>query len=96
VLRIPGVLNFVGVRNFGLPIPDSQIEDVQLLLKQQIPMAPYSFLKIGQRVRIRGGALDGMEGHLVGKNGNSRLVISIDAIERSLTINVQGYDLEPL
>jgi transcription antitermination factor NusG len=96
VLRIPGVLNFVGVRNFGLPIPDSQIDHVQLLLKQQIPMAPYSFLKIGQRVRIRGGALDGMEGLLVGKNGNSRLVISIDAIERSLTISVQGYDLEPL
>jgi transcription antitermination factor NusG len=96
VLRIPGVLNFVGIRNCALPIPDSQIEDVQLLLKRQIPLAPYSFLKIGQRVRIRGGVLDGMEGLLVGKNGNSRLAISIEAIERSLTISVQGYDLEPL
>ena len=59
-------------------------------------MTPSSFLKIGQRVRIRGGALDGMEGILVGKNGNSRLAISIEAIERSLTISVQGYELEPL
>jgi transcription antitermination factor NusG len=96
VLRIPGVLNFVGAHNFGLPIPDSQIEDIRLLLKQQIPMTPSSFLKIGQRVRIRGGVLDGMEGLLIGKNGNSRMVISIDAIERSLTISVQGYDLEPV
>ncbi len=96
VLRIPGVLNFVGPNNFGLPIPDSQIEGVQLLLKQQVPMTSSSFLKIGQRVRIHGGALDGMEGLLVRKNGSSRLAISIEVIERSLTISVQGYDVESL
>ncbi len=96
VLRIYGVLNFVGTRNLGQPIPDTQIEDVRLLLKHQIPLAPYPFLKIGQRVRIRGGALEGMEGILVGRNGSSRLVISIDSIERSLAMSVQGYDIEPV
>jgi len=96
VLRVPGVLNFVGANNLGLPIPDSQIKDVRLLLEEKIAMEPYSFLKIGQRVRIHGGVLDGMEGLLVGKNGHSRLVISIDAIERSVAICLQGYELEPL
>ena len=97
VLTIPGVLKFVGAHNSGLlPIPDSQIEDVRLLLKQQIPMDPYPFLKVGQRVRIRSGALNGMEGILIGKNGNSRLVVSVEAIERSLAISLQGYDLEPV
>lgn len=96
ILNIPGVLSFVGAHNLGLPIPDSQVEDIRLLLQEKIPLEPYSFLKIGQRIRIRGGALNGMEGILVGNNGNSRLVVSIHAIERSLAISLRGYDVEPL
>jgi len=41
-------------------------------------------LKIGQRVRIRSGALDGMEAVPVSRNGDHTLVISVDAIQRSL------------
>ncbi len=95
VLRVAGVLHFVGAHNFGLPIPDSQIENIRSLLQYQIPMTSHPFLKIGQRVRICSGALDGMEGILVGQNGNRRLVISVESIERSVAISVQGYDVEP-
>ncbi len=95
VLRVAGVLNFVGAHNFGLPIPDNQIEGIRSLLQHQVPMTSYPFLKIGQRVRICSGALDGMEGILVGQNGNRRLVISVDSIERSVAISIQGYDVEP-
>jgi len=53
-------------------------------------------LKIGQRVRVRGGALDGVEGILVSANGDRSLVISLNSIERSLSIRVEGYDVEPV
>ncbi len=55
----------------------------------------HPFLKIGQRVRIRSGALDGLEGILVSRNGDHTLVISIDAIQRSLAVRVEGYEVEP-
>jgi transcription antitermination factor NusG len=53
-------------------------------------------LKIGQRVRIRSGALDGLEGVLVQRDGDRTLIISVDAIQRSLAVSVEGYEVEPV
>lgn len=95
VLRVEGVVGFVGTHGQGSPIPQEQIESVQTILKSDVPFAAYPYLKIGQRVRIRGGSLEGTEGILVGKKSDGMLVISIDLIQRSLAIRLHGYDVEP-
>jgi transcription antitermination factor NusG len=96
VLRIDGVFKFVGDRGMGTPIAEAQIDAVRTLIGQQIPRHVHPFLQIGQRVRVRGGALDGVEGILLSRNDDNTLVVSIDAIQRSLAIRIQGYDLEPV
>jgi transcription antitermination factor NusG len=96
VLRIDSVLNFVGVRGQWIPIPDPQIDAVRLLIEEKLPWSTHPFLKIGQRVRIRSGALNGLEGVLVSRNGDRTLVLSVDAIQRSLAVRIEGYDVEPL
>src|ERR1700690_3142756 len=82
VLQTHGVAGFVGTQRMGDPIPDSQIEDIRTLLTNKVSMKAHSFLKIGQRVRVRGGALDGVEGILVSHSGDRSLVISLASIER--------------
>lgn len=94
VLRVDGVLGLVGSHSEGTSIPEEQIEAVRSLVNGTIPWSAYPFLKIGQRVRIRSGALDGMEGILVSRNGSQTLVISVDAIQRSLAVRVEGYQVE--
>jgi len=94
VLRVEGVLSLVGSRGEGTPIPDEQIESIQILMKERAPWHSHPFLKVGQRVRIRSGALDGMEGVLLSHNGDRTLVISVDAIQRSLAVRVEGYEVE--
>lgn len=96
VLRLDGVFSFVGVRGEGTPIPDEQVDAVRTLVAQELPWSNHPFLKIGQRVRIRGGALDGVEGVFLSRDGESRLVVSIDAIQRSLAVRIEGYDVEPV
>jgi len=96
VLRVGGVLGLVGSQGEGTPIPDAQIDAVKTLIGGAVPWSPYPFLKIGQRVRIRGGALEGMEGILVSRNGNETLVISVDALQRSLAVRVEGYQVEAI
>jgi transcription antitermination factor NusG len=96
VLQTHGVAGFVGTQRSGDPIPDSQIEDIRTLLANKVSVKAHSFLKIGQRVRVRGGALDGVEGILVSHSGDRSLVISLESIERSLSIRVEGYDVEPV
>ena len=96
ILRTRGVVGMVGVRGLGVPIPDHEIHAIQKLLEGQIPFRAHGFLNIGQRVRIRGGALDGLEGILQAAKGDQSLVISVELILRSLAVTVSGYDVEPI
>lgn len=96
VLRTDGVVGFVGSHGRGTPIPDSEIETIQTLLSSRVPFEPYPFLRIGQKVRIRGGYLDGIEGVLAGKNADRSVVISVELIQRSLAVHVSGFELEPV
>jgi transcription antitermination factor NusG len=96
VLRAAGVLRFVGGHHEEAAIPDRDIENISILLGKKVPFVSQSFLEIGQRVRIRGGALDGVEGVLTRCNGKNRLVLSVDTIQRSLSINVEDYQVEPI
>jgi transcription antitermination factor NusG len=96
VYRVGSVLGFVGGGAAGMAIPDEQIDSVRTLLSQTAPWRSHPFVKAGQRVRIRGGALDGVEGIFVSENGDHSLVVSVDVIQRSLAIRIDGYDVEPV
>jgi transcription antitermination factor NusG len=96
VYRVESVHGFVGSRGASLPIPDAQIEGIQKVLSQAAPWRSYPFLKAGQRVRVRGGAMDGVEGVFVSENGDHSLVISVEAIQRSMAVRIDGYQVEPV
>jgi transcription antitermination factor NusG len=94
VLRTSGVASFVGNHGKGTPIPDKQIEDIQTILINKVPVASHPFLSMNQRVRIRGGSLEGVEGVLVGMNADLSLVVAVDLIQRAVAIRVSGYEVE--
>jgi transcription antitermination factor NusG len=96
VYQIDSVLGFVGGGAAGMTIPEDEIENVRLLLSQTAPWRSHPFLKIGQKVRVRGGALDGVEGIFLSENGDQSLIISVNAIQRSLAVRIDGYDVVPL
>ncbi len=93
VLQTGGVIAWVGSQDEVTPIPPRQIEDLRRLLGQKLRCSLSPFLTSGQRVRIRGGCLDGLEG-ILEKNEAARLVISIESIQRSIAIQIEGYELE--
>jgi transcription antitermination factor NusG len=94
VLRTPGVLAFVGSERRGTPIPDEQIESLRTAISENIPCFPHPFISAGKRVRIRGGSLDGVEGILVRQGKDQSLVVSMELLQRSVAIRVEGYDIE--
>lgn len=95
VLKVPGVVNFVGNQSGPLPIPEDEIEGVRMALSHGIDCAPYPYFKAGDRVRIVGGALAGIEGTLISSGPDAKLVISIEMIQRSIAISIYGFDIEP-
>ena len=96
VLRTSGVLGFVGCERQGTPIPDEQIESLQTAMGEKIPFYPHAFLNAGRRLRIRGGSLDGVQGILVRHAGDQSLVVSVELLQRSVAIRVEGYAVEPV
>lgn len=95
VLSTDSVFDFVGASLYGTPIPDDQIDAVRAIVSDSINWETFPFLKIGQRVRIRSGSLAGVEGILVSRQGKRSVVVSVDAIQRSLAVRVEGYEIEP-
>lgn len=96
ITRTSGVLRIVGGRGEGVPIPVNEIESVQRLVGSSHSYQLCPFLQVGQRVRIRGGALDGVEGLLMARSGDRTLVISVEPIQRSIAVRIDQYQVEPI
>ena len=96
VLQTQGVVNFVGVQGSGVPIPDQEIENINILVASKVTYQERPYLQVGQRVRVCGGALDGVEGILAAENSDRSLVISVGLIQRSISVRVAGYNVEPI
>jgi len=94
VLRTSGVIGFVGnPREIG-GIPENEMSNIRMLVAGQIPCRPHPHITVGQRVRVRSGSLAGLEGILIRVDKDSSLVLSVNLIQRSLSIKIQGYALE--
>jgi len=96
VLRTNGVNSFVGVRNMGVPIPEYEIQAVRRVLEAGIRFEPHPHLQVGQRVCLRGGCLDGVTGILTAINGDCSLVVSVNLIQRSIAMRIEGFSVEPI
>ncbi len=93
VLKIPGVVGFVGNQAGPLAIPEHEIEGVRAVLTSGAECEVLPLLKEGDRVRVVRGALTGLEGLLVSIQSSSRLVISVDMIQQSLAVAVSPHDV---
>jgi transcription antitermination factor NusG len=96
VLRTPGVLGLVGNRGQGTPIRSEEIETLRTTMREKIPCHTHPFIKVGNRVRIVGGCLDGIEGILKRHGTDQSLIVSVELLQRSISIRVDGYRVEPI
>jgi transcription antitermination factor NusG len=94
VLSVPGVISIVGSIRGALSVPDSYIHFLREGLRLR-KIEPYSYLTAGTRVRVRSGPMAGMEGVLLRKRNNYRVVLTLEMIMKSVTVEVEINDIEP-
>jgi hypothetical protein len=58
--------------------------------------SPHPSLKAGCRVRVVRGVLAGVEGTLIRSGAESKLVICVEMIQRSVSVSVDVSDVEPV
>jgi len=95
VLSVPGILKIVGTGREATPLPDAEIETLRKGLHLH-DAEPHPFLRVGEKARIRNGALSGMEGVVLRQKNHTRLVLSLDLIMKSVAVEVDAADLEPI
>jgi transcription antitermination factor NusG len=96
ILVIPGVVQIVGFGDRPAPIGDDEIESLRKILSEGATAEPHPYLAVGRRVRIARGVLAGLEGVLLRKKGCLRLLVSIELIRQSATLEVDAADVEPI
>jgi transcription antitermination factor NusG len=96
VLRIPGMVRFVTSGRDLVPIATAEIEAIRALMQSEPACAPGPFPAVGEKIRIRGGCLEGMEGILTADTGKGEIVISVGIIQRSIKVPLGAYQVERL
>jgi len=96
VCKARGLVRLLGQRWDQLEaVPDSEIDAIQKLVRSELPVFPYPFLREGQRVRITNGPLADVEGILVRGNPKKGLVVvSVGLLRRSVAVQLDCTLLE--
>jgi transcription antitermination factor NusG len=94
IVKTPGVFWIVEMGGRASPIPDAEIEMIRRVTKGAAKAEPHPFLKRGDVVRVRSGALEGLEGILVQVKNQNRVVMNIDALMRGIAVEVEFSMLE--
>jgi transcription antitermination factor NusG len=93
VLQSPGVLHIVGNTRQPLPLEDAEISLLRSGMNGR-RVEPYKDLVVGERVRVRAGVLQGIEGTLVKKNSSLRFVLTLNLINQHAAIEVDPDTLD--
>lgn len=96
VLEVPGALDLVGGTGGALAaLPEEEVEALRggVLVRRA---EPHPLLRAGCRARIRSGAFAGMEGIVVRRKNIFRVVLTMNLIMQSISVEVDEQDLELL
>ena len=96
VLQLPGVVRFVTFNGDPAVLPARDVEALRNGLAHRLLPEQHPYLRAGRRVKVVHGPLTGAEGFLSRWKNSTRLVISIDAIMRSIAIEIDETDVVPL
>ncbi len=96
VLQSPGVVSFVTFQGHPVPLEDSEVHSLSLVMSTGLKAEPHPYLQPGRRVRVVRGPLADMEGTLVRRKERFHLVLSIELIMRSVLIEVDEADVRAI
>jgi len=96
VLQIPSVVRLVGFNGHAAPLDSVEIETLRQGLAQKLRAEPHPYLTVGSRVRIQHGPLAGLEGIVLRRRNNFRVVLSLELIQRSIAVDVDAAEVRPI
>ena len=97
VLTTPGVVKMLGKPDSFEPIqvPNAQVDSLKRLIASDVEIQPCLYPKEGERARITDGPFMGIEGVVLRADYRRHIiVVSIDLLQRSVSINLEEFQIE--
>jgi transcription antitermination factor NusG len=96
VVTTPGVHMILSSGERVALIPDNEINAIRLAVRGPAPVEPHPYLKCGERVRVTHGSLAGVQGILIRKKSQFRLVLSVQMLSQAVSVEINAADVEPV
>lgn len=97
VLTTPGVVRILGKPRGHEPIavPDDKIDAIRRIVESKVEVHPYQYPRAGELTRIVDGPFKDIEGIVLRTDLKKDLfVVSIDLLQRSVAIELKGFQVE--
>jgi transcription antitermination factor NusG len=96
IVTTPGVCMILSTGDHAAIVPEAEIEAIRIAVEGPLRVEPHPFLQCGERVRIKRGTLEGVEGILVRKKNTIRLILSVGMLAQSVSVEIDAADVEPV
>lgn len=96
VLQTAGVVNIVSVAGRPALLREEDVAMLRACVARPRQFEPHPFLRIGQRVRVKQGPFAGWEGILTHKKNAARLVVNLEQIMQSVSVDLADADVQPV
>ncbi|MDH7515725.1 MAG: UpxY family transcription antiterminator [Bacteroidota bacterium] len=94
-LEVEGAMRYVSFGGKLAEVSEETIESLKIAATRPADIrVEETDLRLGQKVTVRHGPLAGMRGYLVEFRGSTRVAIRIEAIEKTVSVEVPLADLE--
>ncbi len=95
VMSAPSIRGIVRNGREPIPVDDAEIASIRTLIASGRPIDVCPFLRVGQHVRISHGPFESVRGIIVRADDNWRVVVSVEALGCSVSVEVDAYQLLP-
>ena len=72
------------------------LQNIRDLIEAGVPLTPESRLQPGRRVRVKSGSLMGLEGVVLSRRGEDRLLIAVHFLEQGVSIQISDFQVEAI
>jgi transcription antitermination factor NusG len=96
VLATPGVVALVGSGKTPIAITNNEIDALMIMERAKCTIEPWPYLRAGQRVRVDGGALDGLTGIISELRSVTRVIVSVGLLQRAVALEVSRAQVTPI
>jgi transcription antitermination factor NusG len=97
ILQTPGVFWMVENAGRPYPIPAWEIERIRTVANAGVKVQPHPYLNLscGTPVRVSRGSLAGLTGILIRVKNQTRVVVSLNLLQKAISVEVDLSNLEP-